>query len=168
MNASKRMARGAGAAKLAAALLLLVPCLSAPVRADEHGHAREQRGEWHSGQRGERFGERHGEWHGDIGRFHERDLERWRGGRWYDGRHDGRLGWWWIVGGVWYFYPGRVDPYPDPYQPPLNIAPLPPAAPMYWYYCDDPAGYYPYVPECRFNWRPQPAQPAAPYPEAPR
>jgi len=54
-------------------------------------------------------------WHGEIGRFHEHDIDRWRGGSWYQGRHEGRFGWWWIVAGTWYFYPWRVDPYPDPY-----------------------------------------------------
>src|SRR5438552_10634455 len=87
-------------------------------------------------------------WHGEINRFHEHDIEHWRGGRWQHGIHGGRRGWWWVVGGVWYFYPAPVYPYPDPYQPPVVVAPPPPnlAAPAYWYYCADPAGYYPYVP----------------------
>ena len=102
---------------------------------------------------------RHPGWRGDIHRFHERDLGRWSGGRWHHGRHAGRLGWWWIVGGVWYFYPAPVYPYPDPYLPPLALAP--PAAPatQYWYYCTNPPGYYPYVPRCARPWRPVPAQP---------
>jgi hypothetical protein len=24
----------------------------------------------------------------------------------------------------------------------------------YWYYCDNPPGYYPYVPQCPSGWRP--------------
>lgn len=39
------------------------------------------------------------QWHGDIGRFHEHDWGLWRGGHWANSRHDGRLGWWWVVGG---------------------------------------------------------------------
>jgi len=32
----------------------------------------------------------------------------WEGGRWrHDVRH-GRSGWWWDVGGVWYYYPQRM------------------------------------------------------------
>ena len=33
----------------------------------------------------------------------------WEGGRWRHEMHDGRMGWWWDVGGVWYWYPERVD-----------------------------------------------------------
>jgi hypothetical protein len=33
----------------------------------------------------------------------------WEGGRWRHEMHDGRMGWWWDVGGVWYFYPQRFD-----------------------------------------------------------
>ena len=96
--------------------------------------------------------ERRAEWRGDIHRFHEYDVDIWRGGRWHHGRHDGRIGWWWIVGGLWYFYPVRVAPYPDPYQPPVVVVPPPPAPPQYWYYCTNPAGYYPYVAQCAANW----------------
>jgi len=56
--------------------------------------------------------------HGDVHRFREQDLRRWQGGHWVHDRHAGRLGWWWVVGGVWYFYPAPVYPYPDPYVPP--------------------------------------------------
>jgi len=100
-------------------------------------------------------------WHGDIRRFHEHDLERWRGGHWYHGRHASRLGWWWLVGPAWYFYPAPVAPYPDPYLPPLDA--LPPAGefvlPQYWYYCANPPGYYPYVAQCRGGWKKVPATP---------
>jgi hypothetical protein len=33
----------------------------------------------------------------------------WEGGRWRHERHNGRMGWWWDVGGVWYFYPQQMD-----------------------------------------------------------
>ena len=33
----------------------------------------------------------------------------WGGGRWRHEMHNGRLGWWWDVGGVWYFYPQQMD-----------------------------------------------------------
>jgi len=99
-------------------------------------------------------------WHGEIRRFGDHDLGLWRSGHWYHGRHSGRGGWWWVVGGLWYFYPTPVYPYPDPYQPPvINVLPAP-AAPQYWYYCADPAGYYPYVVQCRVGWRAVPATPA--------
>ncbi|MBK4736654.1 hypothetical protein JJB74_18670 [Noviherbaspirillum sp. DKR-6] len=106
-------------------------------------------------------------------RFHEHDYGRWRGGRWYNGYHAGRHGWWWIVGPTWYWYPAPVYPYPDPYAPPVAVAPVVPMAPMapvapaapatppqsYWYWCPDSGQYYPYVPECRSPWQQVPARP---------
>ena len=118
---------------------------------------------------------REGHWQGhEIHRFDDHDLSIWRGGRWHHGRHEGRLGWWWITAGIWYFYPAPVYPYPDPYTPPVTIInQQPPAVPQgnalgqpqspppaqFWYYCDSVNGYYPYVPNCPEEWRPVPAQP---------
>ena len=110
---------------------------------------------------------REGHWRGhEIHRFGDHDLNTWRGGRWHHGRHDGRLGWWWIAAGLWYFYPSPVYPYPDPYTPPVTVinpqpsaqAPSQPQAQL-WYYCDSAKGYYPYVPSCPEMWRVVPAQP---------
>jgi len=134
--------------------LLLAASVVRPSMADDREHHRN-----HARGHSER-------WRGDIGRFHEHDLGRWRGGHWHQGRHAGRIGWWWIVAGVWYFYPTPVYPYPDPYLPPL-AAPPPapaPAAPQTWYYCSNPAGYYPYVPQCSTEWQPVPATPSGPPP----
>ena len=33
----------------------------------------------------------------------------WQGGHWRHEIHDGRDGWWWDVGGAWYFYPQEMD-----------------------------------------------------------
>ena len=33
----------------------------------------------------------------------------WGGGRWRHEIHNGRDGWWWDVGGVWYFYPQPME-----------------------------------------------------------
>ncbi|MBX3622770.1 MAG: hypothetical protein KF891_22615 [Rhizobacter sp.] len=100
-------------------------------------------------------------WHGDIHRFHERDWPLWRAGRWVHGPHDGRVGWWWVVGTLWYFYPAPVYPYPNPYEPPPPWVESPPAPPtQYWYYCDEARGYYPYVPACPGGWKQVPATPA--------
>jgi hypothetical protein len=56
-------------------------------------------------------------------------------------------------------------PYPYGYPhvvvspPPVYVQPAPrvyvqPAPPQqYWYYCDDPPGYYPYVQQCPAGWR---------------
>ncbi len=127
------------------AVFLLLPCLVGAGLADERRHPRDR----DAGARPV--------WRGEIGRFHEHDMERWRGGHWHHGRHAGRLGWWWIVGGAWYFYPLRVAPYPDPYRPPVVVVPPAPTPPQYWYYCTNPAGYYPYVAQCAVNWQRVPA-----------
>jgi hypothetical protein len=103
----------------------------------------------------------HEGWRGDIHHFHEHDIAHWRAGSWRHDWHGGREGWWWIVGGVWYFYPSPVYPYPDPYLPPVAVAPqpapTPPAPAQYWYYCPNPAGYYPYVAQCQTDWQKVPA-----------
>jgi hypothetical protein len=103
-----------------AVVVLLSSALAARVLAAEwRGHGE---GGWH-GHAVPHWG------HGDIARFHERDLDQWRGGHWFHGRHIGRLGWWWVVGGSWYFYPAAVYPYPDPYVPPAVVTQAPPAPP---------------------------------------
>lgn len=106
------------------------------------------------------------QWRGEISRFHEHDWSIWRGGHWSHGRHDGRLGWWWVVGASWYFYPAPVYPYPNPWEPPpvsvvsppVGYAPPAPAT-QYWYYCEASKGYYPYVPTCPAGWMQVPATP---------
>jgi hypothetical protein len=108
------------------------------------------------------YHDRHEFWAGDIHHFHEHDLALWRGGHWIHVHHGGRFGWWWVVGGVWYFYPAPVYPYPDPFQPPVAVVTSEPAAPHYWYYCNAPQGYYPYVPECAGPWQRQIAAAADP------
>jgi hypothetical protein len=35
---------------------------------------------------------------------------------------------------------------------PSSVTPA--AAPVYWYYCNEPAGYYPYVQNCSRAWVP--------------
>jgi hypothetical protein len=80
--------------------------------------------------------------------FTGQDRDHWRGGGWQHGYHDGRMGWWWVVGPEWYFYPAPLYPYPNPYVPPAIAAPR---ANM-WYWCAAPAGYYPYVAQCSMPW----------------
>ena len=81
-------------------------------------------------------------WHGDR---HIYGRDYWRHGSWYHGRHDGRYGWWWLVGPDWYFYNAPVYPYPDSYTPPGE-------APGWWYWCEDFQEYYPYVTYCPSGW----------------
>jgi len=112
-------------------------------------------------------------WHGHIEHFNDHDWGMWHNGYWRREYHDGRLGWWWVVGPTWYYYPQPVYPYPNPYEPPVVVIapqapakpappPPPPPAPQNWYYCESARGYYPYVPECPSGWRAVPATPGAP------
>lgn len=103
---------------------------------------------------------RGGEWR------HEGMSAHWRGGRWERSWHDGRLGWWWVVGPAWYYYPTPVYPYPEP--PVVVVTPPPPAQipPQYFYYCPNPRGYYPAVPQCFAGWQLVPAGAYAPPPVA--
>lgn len=110
-------------------------------------------------------------WRGDsdIRHFEGRHLHVWRSGVWHHSLHEGRLGWWWVVAGTWYFYPMPIYPYPDPYVPPFvvvqpNPAPEPAAPAMqaptqYWYYCEASKRYYPYVSNCAAGWKEVPATP---------
>jgi hypothetical protein len=72
--------------------------------------------------------------------YHGRQA--WEGGRWRHEIHNGRNGWWWDVGGVWYFYPQPmegppsyvsdveiVDDFAGPDGPPVAAGyPAPPVA----------------------------------------
>jgi hypothetical protein len=129
-------------------------------------------------------------WHDrDIRHFHEHDAHHWATGHWYRGVHDGRLAWWWVVGGaletaIWYPYVAPVYPYPDPYAPsttvvveqapavvepayqpaPQGVLPPPaptaaPTTPSVWYLCKSSNTYYPYVASCPEGWTQVPASP---------
>jgi len=84
---------------------------------------------------------------------------------------NGRMGWWWVSGGVRYFYESPVYPYPMvvsgmAFAEPVIVVPGAPLViqqaappPQVWYYCDSPAGYYPYVATCSLPFRPVAARP---------
>jgi hypothetical protein len=86
--------------------------------------------------------------HSGGGGFHGGGGFRGGGfGRFHDGRfHDNRF----FFGGFgypwWGYYPdyGYYD-YSQPYSA------------QTWYYCSDPAGYYPYVTQCNTGWQVVPA-----------
>ena len=85
-------------------------------------------------------GFRRGGFHGRFASVHN-GFSYGRGGHWYHGWHNGRYGWWlWGPGLAWTLYP-HSEPY----------------AAQTWYYCSDPAGYYPYVTQCDTGWQSVPA-----------
>ena len=112
----------------------------------------------------------------------------WRSGHWVHGWHGPRYGWWWTVGNSWYLYPRPVYPYPAYLPPPVASADdsygYPPNGrdysqgytrgpdgnpqpPDYWYFCENPEGYYPYIQDCD-NWHQEMAEgpvPPGDYPE---
>ena len=116
-----------------------LPLATQPSAAEEHGN-RPRPGQFRSD--GRSFHESHRELRGGETRhFSDHDFGGRRG---FHGAHGG-------TGGILFFYPGPIYPYPGPYMPPpLFEAPL---VPGYWYYCDDPPGYYPYVAQCRMPWQ---------------
>jgi hypothetical protein len=65
----------------------------------------------------------------DFGGHPYRGRLAWEGGRWRHEMHNGRMGWWWDVGGVWYFYP-QIDGPPtyisDDFVDDVTYADVPP------------------------------------------
>lgn len=82
----------------------------------------------------------------------------WPGAWWGHGAWDG--GWWspgvWVSGG-----PAPVAAAPAPVFIERD-PPAAPAAPVWWYWCDEAKAYYPYVQECPGEWRRVPPQPVPP------
>lgn len=77
----------------------------------------------------------------DRGGFHGGGFDRDHFRRGFGG-----FGW---DGGLYY-----GDDYPDYYG---SYGYTQPYATQYWYYCQNPAGYYPYIQQCTTNWQPVPA-----------
>ena len=84
---------------------------------------------------------------GGFGGFHGGGFH---GHAFHDGRFHGRFG----GGGLgwpYYSYPWWGD-YPD-YGYDYNSQPYA----QTWYYCSNPAGYYPYITQCNTGWQAVPA-----------
>ncbi len=99
----------------------------------------------------------------DVRAFNGRELASWRGGFWRHDYYDGRFGWWYDVGGVFYPYAAPVWPYPLTVAPliyadlPASPPPPPgvptlPALPRVAYHCASPAGFFPAVAGCDTGW----------------
>lgn len=100
------------------------------------------------------------------------DRWRWNHGGWW-----GHRGYYGGIG-LELYSPGYYSvPYYPPYYvyppavvtvpPPVYIQQAPPAVEQnpngYWYFCNKPQGYYPYIRECPNGW-----QPVEPTPSTPR
>ncbi len=119
--------------------------------------------------------------HVDFAHFTPAQHALWVRGTWRHTWWHGRYGWWWNVGGVAFWYDAPVYPYPtvvsdNYYEDPADTADQDdggqyggdqyggqqyggPGGGQYWYYCQHPAGYYPYVRKCKGQWEPVPATP---------
>ncbi len=143
------------------------PRTQAPQQAQGHEGARSnyQGREFHSGDF--HGGERPEHWDHPRHRFVD---PFWITGYWYEGWFAGLYGWWWVVDGQHYLYDQPVYPYPDVVSEMVLDAPSAPSSPpvveyappqqqqQMWYYCDNPAGYYPYVQACLTPFRAVPAR----------
>ena len=85
--------------------------------------------------------------------------DRWHGGHgWHRGHSGSHFGFYFGVPLFWDPYPAYYGyRYYDRYPPTVIVQPPPvyvqqPRA--YWYYCPDPAGYYPTVRSCPSGWMP--------------
>jgi hypothetical protein len=156
MTMSKRFRLAISLAPLLAALGFAIPAVAAP----------------HGGSERHFDGGGRGDFHRDGGHFrHDHDRFGFGfgfGGGFWDP-------WWgWGPADYWgypYSYPYYYPAYPAYYAPPAGYAPQPGYAPppgstpetstqamgapppQYWYYCDNPQGYYPYVQNCGAAWR---------------
>lgn len=82
---------------------------------------------------------------------------------WDDGWYGGwQPGWY---GPAWTYAPPIVMQAP-PQRIEVQNLPLGPAPPSYWYYCSNPAGYYPQIATCPGGWAQVLAQPAPAAPSA--
>jgi hypothetical protein len=152
---SKRLRLAISLAPFLGALAIATPVAAAPPSGGQHHFDSGGRGDFH---------------HGDHDRF---DHDRFGFGFGF-----GDPWWGWGAADYWgypYYYPYPAYYPPDPayYAPPPGYAPqsgAPPQAPtqttgvappQYWYYCDNPSGYYPYVQNCGTTWKQVAATPPA-------
>ncbi len=151
---------------LAALMVLMFPLSTYAAHSGGHSTYAAHSG-GHSGWTGH-----HTAWHGYYGGYH--------GGH-YGGHYWGPHFYWggsFVLGPWWYpWYPyygyGYAAPYygyaaPRDYaqQPQVYVDPQQ-TQQNYWYFCQDPQGYYPYVKNCPGGWMkvtPQPAPPSQPAP----
>jgi hypothetical protein len=155
---SDRARRTTVAAVAIAAAVGLMAIAPAQAAHDDHGGGGHMGGGFHGRSGGFHAGGARGDG------FHNGGF---RGGFARDGRFRDRAGFGiGFLGGGYYGWPD-YDWYGEPdysyYEPSYQAAPAygdatptASAAGSYWYYCQNPAGYYPYVQQCLTQWQPVP------------
>jgi hypothetical protein len=140
---------------------------------------------WHGSSRsGGSYGSYPGRWHGSghyggwSGGYHGH-TRSWYGNHWSGGWYGPSVGvyfggplWW--DGWPYSYYPAYPAYYPYPLygpdEPNIYIERSEDTGTtQYWFYCPDPAGYYPYVQNCSKPWMTvlPPGAPTPPNPSAP-
>ena len=98
--------------------------------------------------------------HREFAHFSPAERAEWQHGWWHHGWWHGRWGWWWFAGGYWWWYNAPVYPYPTVVSDTYYVEPTYDETGYgYWYYCQNPPGYYPYVQYCYGPWQPVPPTP---------
>jgi hypothetical protein len=91
-----------------------------------------------------------GGFHG--GGVHGNGFGGFHGGGFHDRRFGGFRGGFGVLGWPYYTYPYEWGYYPDSGYDWGHYGNS-----QTWYYCSDPAGYYPYVTQCNTGWQAVPA-----------
>src|SRR6266404_3302121 len=137
-----------------AAALLCATALGQPNLAYAGPHGGGGGGGFHGGGGGGFHGGGFGGFHGHFAGMHNGFGERHEG---FGERHEGfrdRRGV--FIGGLGFGYYGY--PYGWDYSPDYGYYGYSqPYSSQNWYYCSDPAGYYPYVTQCNTGWQAVPA-----------
>jgi hypothetical protein len=126
---------------LATAALLLCGTLPVHAAGDFQGRARVQ-GHPEVGERGGLRGRPEFHEHRGVRERHEFDHHGFRR------HHETRV----FVAPGFGWFPGWWGPDYPPYAPPAYVPPQ--TEPQYfWYYCQNPPGYYPYIQQCPGGWQ---------------
>jgi hypothetical protein len=136
-----------------AAALLCATALGGPNLAYAGPHGGGGGGGFHGGGMGGFHGGGGGFHGGGFGGFHGHFAGMHNG---FGERHEGfrdRRGV--FIGGLGFGYYGY--PYGWDYSPDYGYSGYSQPASQNWYYCSDPAGYYPYVAQCNTGWQAVPA-----------
>jgi len=152
-----------GKALAIAAALLCATALSQPkpAYAGPHGGGG---GGFHGGGFGGFHGGGMGGFHGGFAGVHGGGFGGFHGGGFHEGGfhgdrfHDGRFGRDRFRDNRFFFGGAFAYPYGWDYSPDYGYYDYSqPYASQTWYYCWDPAGYYPYVTQCNTGWQAVPA-----------
>jgi hypothetical protein len=141
-----------GKALAFAAALLCATALSQPNLAYAGPHGGGGGGRFHGGGFGGFHGGGIGGFHGGFAGMHGGGFGGFHGGGFHGDRfHDGRFGRDRFRDNRFFFGGAFAYPYGWDYSPDYDYSQ--PYSSQTWYYCSDPAGYYPYVTQCNTGWQ---------------